>query len=138
MKKCFLVLLTAAALLFSGCSSSYRTMREPNVRFELGGNDFTLSEAVSGEATIVKVFGIDWAHLFKSKTGDINASVMGGLVKNSDSYAIYDILEKNPGYDFVMYPQVVKTSKGFPFIYNKTHVKVTARLGKLKQSAIQD
>lgn len=132
MKRIVYLLLALAALTLTSCGSAYRTMREPNVRFELNSNDYILSDQVTGEATVTRIFGIDWARLFGSKTADVTASLMGGLVATDASYAIYDLLQKNPGYDFVMYPQVEKQSKGFLHIVETTKVKVTARLGKLK------
>ncbi len=131
MKKTILFLLVVAAFFATSCSSSYRAIREPNVKFELNSGDYDISEQVVGEATVVRVFGIDWSRLFNAKYADFNASVIGGVVRGSDNYAIHDLIEKNPGYDFIMYPQVEKKSKGFPLLYEKTKVKVTARLGKL-------
>jgi len=133
MKK-LLPILLVVMLFATSCSSSFKSMREPNVRFELTGHDYVLSdEAVSGEATVVYVFGIDWAHLFGGETADFNAPIFGlsEILKGAESYAIYDLMQKNPGYDFVMYPQVSKTSKGFPVIYKKVNVEVKARMGKL-------
>ena len=135
MKRLLPILLVV--LLASSCSATYRTMREPNVRFELTGHDYVLSdEAVTGQATVVYVFGIDWAHLFGGKTGAINAPIFGlsDIISGAETYAIYDLMQKNPGYDFVMYPQVTKTIKGFPLIFNKVNVEVKARMGKLKKA----
>lgn len=135
--KRLLPILVLVVLFASSCSSTYRTMREPNVRFELTGHDYILSdEAVSGEATVVYVFGIDWAHLFNSKTADFDAPIFGltDMIKGAETYAIYDMMQKNPGYDFVMYPQITKKASGFPFIYKKVDVEVKARMGKLKNA----
>ena len=52
-------------------------------------------------------------------------------MKGAEQYAIYDLMKKNPGYDFVMYPQVTKTYKQFPLLYRKVDVTVKARMGKL-------
>ena len=121
-------------LCATGCSSAFRSMREQNVRIELNSNDYELSEPVSGKAVVTRVLGIDWERLFDSRAGWFSIPVFGNAsFSGSDAYAIYDMIEKNPGYDFVMYPQVVKYSKGFPFIYEKTFIKVDARLGKLKK-----
>lgn len=135
--KRLLPILVLVVLFASSCSSTYRTMREPNVRFELTGHDYILSDdAVSGEATVVYVLGIDWAHLFSSKTADFDAPIFGlsDMIRGAETYAIYDLMQKNPGYDFVMYPQITKKASGFPFIYKKVDVEVKARMGKLKNA----
>ena len=133
MKKFFYILLALVGLYcMTSCASTYKTMREPNVLVELNSGDYTLSEPVQGEGEVVKVLGIDWAHLFNKKTASVNASVFGGLLSSSESYAVYDMLEKNPGYDFVMYPQVTKETKSY-VVFSKTLVKVTARLGKFNK-----
>ncbi len=134
--KRLLPILILTALFATGCSTTFRTMREPNVRFELTGEDYTLTEdAVEGEATVVYVLGIDWKRLFgRSDRADFNTPVMGTLdiIKGAETYAIYDLMEKNPGYDFVMYPQVTKEFyRVLPF-YSRVKVTVRARLGKLK------
>jgi len=136
MKK-LLPILLVVMLFATSCSSTFKTMREPNVRFELTGHDYVLSdEAVTGEATVVYVFGIDWAHLFGGKTADFDAPIFGlsDMLKGAETYAIYDLMQKNPGYDFVMYPQVTKKATGFPVIYKKIDVEVKARMGKLKNA----
>ena len=122
-------------LFATSCSTSFRTMREPNVRFELTGNDYTLSEeAVTGEATVLYVLGIDWKRLFgRADRADINTPVMGtfDIIKGAETYALYDLMEKNPGYDFVMYPQVTKEYNRFIPFYSKVKVTIKARMGKL-------
>jgi hypothetical protein len=135
----FLLILAVAILAFSSCTSLSRSMREPNVRFELNADDMVLSEPVTGTATIIRVFGIDWKHLFKTKQGTIGVPVVGnipGFLSSDNSYAVYDLLEKNPGWDFLMYPQY-KTENyrvlGMGLLYSETGVTVTARLGKLKK-----
>ena len=135
--KRLLPILLVVVLFATSCSSTFRTMREPNVRFELTGHDYILSdEAVTGKATVVYVLGIDWAHLFGGKTGDFDAPIFGlsDMIKGAETYAIYDLMQKNPGYDFVMYPQITKTAKGFPIFYKKIDVEVKARMGKLKSA----
>ncbi|MBP5505098.1 MAG: hypothetical protein J6X89_03235 [Bacteroidales bacterium] len=134
--KRLLPVLVLAVLLASSCSTTYRTMREPNVRFELTGHDYVLSEeAVTGEATVLYVLGIDWKHLFglHDNRGEINAPVMGlsSIIKGAETYAIADLIANNPGYDFVMYPQITKKYSRFPLLYSKITVTVKARMGKL-------
>ena len=132
--KRLLPILLVVVLFATSCSTSFRTMREPSVLFELTGDDFVLSEeTATGSATVVKVFGIDWTRLFNSEIASFNAPIVGldGLIKGAENYAIYELMQNNPGYDFVMYPQVTKVTKGLPFLYEKVDVTVKARMGKL-------
>ena len=65
MKKFRIVLLCGIAMLFmASCNTYTHNMREPNAYVELYSGDFDLSGAVTGEATVTKVIGIDWIHLF--------------------------------------------------------------------------
>ncbi len=121
-------------------------MRELNTRVEFVKNDFNFSDQVTAEAKTTKILGIDWARLFKKKVGDTNGNanvvsipVVGNLlVDRTSEYALYNLMENNPGYDVVFYPQyekkVVKPFLGLGFIVKTSTVKATARLGKLKES----
>lgn len=118
-------------------------MREPNVGVELKKSDFTLSEQVVGEAKTLKVLGVDWKRLFKKTTGSVardgsasfkmgSIPVIGNFVSDQTSnYALYEIMNSNPGYDVVIYPQYEVVKKNY-IVFSKTTAKVTARLGKLK------
>ena len=137
----FLLILAVAMLAFTSCTSLTRTMREPNVRFELNADDMVLSEPITGTATVIRVFGIDWKRLFKAEYATACAPVLGlspmEFVSMPDgaSQAIHDMLEKNPGWDFIMYPQTKSESYrvlGLGLLYSETETTVTARLGKLK------
>ncbi len=122
------------------------SMRELNTRVEFVKNDFNFSDQVTAEAKTTKILGIDWARLFKKKVGDTNGNanvvsipVVGNLlVDRTSEYALYNLMENNPGYDVVFYPQyekkVVKPFLGLGFIVKTSTVKATARLGKLKES----
>ena len=60
--------------------------------------------------------------------------VLGDYGKGEVSnFALYDMMKKNPGYDVVLYPQYETKKFVIPFLYSKTTVKATARLGKIKQ-----
>ena len=135
MKKSFIiVLLTVIAFAATSCSATLKTIKEPLVHFQLNSSDYVLSEQVSGEATVNRIFGVDWARLFTNKYGSITTPVYGittALDFNSQ-YAIYDLIEKHPGYDFVMYPQFTTKTSGVPSIFEQTTIKVVARLGKVK------
>lgn len=143
MKKFRLLLICGfAMLLMSSCHTYNHSMKSPNNYVEYHAEDFTLSDAVTGEATVVKVIGIDWKHLFGTKeigeTSDFGTVVpyIGMTVPTGANYALFNLMQKNPGYDVVIYPQV-ESHRYAPVlgsdIYSKTTYKVTARLGKLKK-----
>jgi hypothetical protein len=148
MKKSIL-LLSTILILSTSCSSVHRTMREPNTYLELTKSDFNLSNQVSATASSTQILGIDFKRLFNQKTGAVNAGgnnsvsassipVIGSFVVNKTaSYSLYELMLKNPNYDVALYPQFeTKISRpflGLGFIFKKTTVKTTSRLGQLKQ-----
>lgn len=145
MKRTFLLIACCLALLaMSSCKSYTHSMHDPNIRYNFTSDDLELSEQVIGEAEVVKILGVDWKRLFgTSKSGKCNGismaqiPVLGGIVDKGASYALYELMEKYPGYDVVVYPQV-ETNRRAPVlgsnIYSVTKYKVVARLGKLKNS----
>ena len=142
MKKFSLFLICAACMLLASCNTYRHSMREPNAFVEYHAEDFILSDQVTGEATITRVFGIDWARLFGEKELATTPSfgtqipIVGLPVTNGANYALYNLMKKNPGYDVVIYPQV-EVYRHAPILgtdfFSKTTYKVTARLGKLKK-----
>jgi hypothetical protein len=144
-----ILMLVALIATFMSCTTLNRSMREPNTRVNLTKSDFSLSDQVSAEAKTVKVLGIDWARLFTSKkSGTIkdgsssitlaSIPVVGNFVADKTAgYALYELMNKNPGYDVVFYPQyeikVFKPVLGIGFLTKITNVKTTARLGKLNK-----
>ena len=143
MKKFRLLLICGIAVLFMASCNTYRhSMREPNAYVELYSQDFDISEPVTGEATVVRIIGIDWEHTFG--TTEIGSTpnfgtvvpVIGAQVADGANYALYNMMKRNPGYDVVMYPQV-EVHRNAPVLgtdlYSKTTYKVTARLGKMKK-----
>lgn len=143
MKKLALLLVCGITVLFMSSCHTYRhSMREPNAYVEYHADDFILSDQVTGEASVTRVIGIDWAHLFgTNELGDTPAfgtviPVIGLKLDGGANYAMYNMMQKNPGYDVVIYPQV-EAYRYAPVlgtdIYSKTTYKVTARLGKLKK-----
>ncbi|NBC84187.1 MAG: hypothetical protein GVY19_12535 [Bacteroidetes bacterium] len=59
--------------------------------------------------------------------------VLGDYGKGKvSSYALYNLMQENPGYDLVIYPQYETKKFIIPIFYSKRMVKVTARLGKIK------
>lgn len=143
MKKFRLLLICAVACLLMGSCRTYtHSMKTPNSYVEYHAEDFTLSDAVEGEATVYRVLGVDWIHLFGTKQIGETSSVgtvipfIGLDIPTGSNYALYDLMQKNPGYDVVIYPQV-QTYRYAPVlgtdIWSRTTYKVTARLGKLKK-----
>lgn len=157
---CFVII--SLALILSSCSVSNHSMKTPNYHIEFYKSDFEYSRQVTAEATSVRVLGIDWNRLFKWETGQIssdrfdqqtqNITVGGNVVTETvagafsavipvlgdhgkgrvSSYALYNLMKENPGYDVVIYPQFESKKFIFPIFYSKRVVKVTARLGKIK------
>lgn len=143
-----IVVAIAISIGFSNCTTLNKSMREPNVKLNLTKSDFTLSNQFEAEASSVKIIGIDWGRLFTKKTGEISGNsdkisvasipVLGTLLTDKTSnYALYNLMNNNPGYDVIFYPQyeskVVKPFLGIGFITKITTVKTTARLGKLNK-----
>ncbi|MDG2247463.1 MAG: hypothetical protein P8L71_13995 [Flavobacteriales bacterium] len=144
---CPFVLLVA---VMSSCTSMNKTMREPNARVEFEREDFTMSSQVSASSTTTKIIGIDWKRLTKKETGTVEGfggfpglidsasiPVIGGVLTDAtSSYALYNLMSENPGYDVVFYPQyetkVERPILGIGFLKTVTTVKVTARLGSIK------
>jgi hypothetical protein len=152
MKKTIIkmVMFVAVIAAFSSCTTLNHSMREPNTRVNLNKSDFSLSEQVTAEATSVKILGIDFARLFTKKTGVVEGGaaaasislasipVIGNFVADKTAnYSLYELMNGNPGYDVVFYPQyetkVFKPVLGIGFITKITKVKTTARLGKLNK-----
>jgi len=148
MKKVIIkmVMFVAVIVAFSSCTTLNHSMREPNTRVNLNKSDFSLSEQVSAEATCTKIIGIDFKRLFTKETGTLEGGalsvslasipVIGTIVADrTANYALYNLMNANPGYDVVFYPQyetkVIKPILGIGFLTTITKVKTTARLGKL-------
>lgn len=138
MKKYLFALLVVAGALTS-CKTS-KTMRDANARLNVAPSDLTMTSTVSAEATVVKVLGIDWKRLFKKTTGSVEGAPTAGfsipvlgafIMDQSQSYALYNLYDKNPGYDCVVFPKFTTKSKNF-IVFSKTTTKVEAKLGKLK------
>jgi hypothetical protein len=141
----FLVGLVIA--LFSGCTGINQSMREPNSHMQWHKADFSYSGQVSASASTTKILMIDWARLFKKTGGTVEGGgtmlpslaslpVIGNVLSDrTASYALYELMQANPGYDVIFYPQYETTVKrpiiGLGFIMTKTDVKVTARLAKI-------
>jgi hypothetical protein len=140
------LVIIGSITLLSSCTSVYKSMREPNSRVDFTSKDFTFSEQQSAEAQVTKIIGIDWKRLFKKELGNIEKDQALGislssipvigtyLTDRASNYALYNLMQANPGYDVVFYPQYERTVK-HPIIipiYTKTTVTVKARLAKIK------
>jgi len=149
MKKTSLKALLIAGITMatiSSCTTYTKTMREPNTWVELKKDDFTLSGQVSGSAKTVTVLGIDWQRFFTKREGQIKGSsasislasipVIGSVLSDrTANYALYEMMQHNPRYDVVFYPQyetkILRPILGLGFLSKITTVKATARLGRL-------
>ena len=149
-KTLLLATTVAFASLISSCTVMNKSMREPYSRIDFVKSDFTISEQTSGTGATTKVLCIDWYRLFHTTDAGtvvgesggklINFAkipVVGGFITDKTAnYALYDMMNKAPGYDIVFYPQfetkIRKPFLGLGFIYKKTTVKATARLAKFK------
>ncbi|WP_317898721.1 DUF6567 family protein [Aurantibacillus circumpalustris] len=131
------ILLTAFLIVaLSSCTTLNKTMKESNTLVELKKTDFTLSEQVTGNATQMKILGIDWGRLFKKEKGATIATPLIGNKVNVgkvESYALHDMLSSNMGHDVVFYPSFEKSRFNLLFLYIKTEVTVRGRLGKLNR-----
>ena len=76
MKRNYLFLLLIP-IVFSGCSIIDRTMQTPNYHIEYYKADFEYSQQVNAEATVVRVFCVDWSRLFKWNSATISNSTEG-------------------------------------------------------------
>ncbi len=132
----------AALLTATSCTSLNRAMHTPNHRVEFEKSDFEFTGQVTGEAQQTRILGIDWKRLFKTERGDIRTSatpslatlpIVGSLdpLTQVEGFALYDLMQKNQGYDVVFFPTFEKKTTWF-VVGRKTTVKATARLGKLK------
>lgn len=145
----FLIIISIVGLLLNSCTSIHKTIREPESHVEFYKDDFVFSDQLTAEATTSKVFGIDFSRLVLKKSGKIGDGlprtsflvripVIGNFFNIRDktiNYALYELMQQNPGYDVVFYPQydvkIVKPILGIGLLNKVTTVKVTARLGKI-------
>ena len=133
------------ATLATGCTLTSHSMREPLAAMQWHKADFSYSGQVSAEASTTRILMIDWKRLFKKETGNVSGAeslfdlaslpVIGSvLYDRTSNYALYKLMQDNPGYDVIFYPQYEVTNK-YPSIlrvfYQQTQVKVTARLAKI-------
>ncbi|WKK85713.2 hypothetical protein [Marivirga arenosa] len=151
-----IISLIIATILSTSCTSLQRSMQQPNTLVNLEKDDFEFSDQVAGSAKSTRVFGIDFQRLFKQEGARVEKEsivedpftrevsnlfasipVYGNLLSDpTANYALYDMMQKNEGYDVVFYPQYeVKVKRpvlGLGFIFKTTEVEVKAKLAKIK------
>lgn len=162
LKKLYYLLIITLIGVLSSCSVSNYSMKTPNYHIEFYKTDFEYSPQVTAEATSTRILGIDWQRLLNWEAGHINSdrfkestqniAISGNIITDPviavvstaipvlgdrgkgkvSSYALYNLMKNNPGYDIVIYPQYETTKFIIPIFYSKRTVKVTARLGKIK------
>lgn len=142
MKKLFFILtVTGALVLSTSCSMKMNGMSDANTQLNLTTADVTISEVKEASATEKLVLMVDWKRIFKKEVGEIRRKggagfslpIIGGSTSftRAESYAIYKLLQDNPGYDAVMYPQFSGQAKGLLPFFVKTDVTVKAKLVKV-------
>jgi hypothetical protein len=157
----FFPMIGMFSLFLSSCSVSNYSMKYPNYHIEFYKADFDYSQQLMAEATSIRILGIDWQRLLKWESGQIDSDrfedkspgtvisghifadpiigvistvipVLGDRGKGRiSSYALYNLMVNNPGYDVVIYPQYETRRFIIPIVYSKRTAKVTARLGRL-------
>jgi len=134
-----LALVAVVAVAFTSCELQSHSMKQPNNIVKFVKDDFKYSPQVTGEATSTQILMIDWARLFSKKMGEapeagvVEIPVIGNLIANKvNNYALFNIMQDNPGYDVVFYPSFETKTKNYLYLYKVTTVKVTARLAKIK------
>ena len=133
--------MAAIAIAMSSCTMLSHSMKSPAHHVEFQKDDFTYSSQLTGEAVETKVLMIDWARLFKKEYGEVEGSanrlsvpIIGNLVAGKvNFYALYNVMRDNPGYDVVFFPQFETKKFSFLPFFQQTRVKVTTRLGKIKE-----
>ncbi len=135
--------------------TSNRTVKQPDTYLQLKRSDFEISDLKTASANTKQILCIDWSRIFnKSKASsqdmllnDIelwsmyySAPIFGPIaydyfVDKTTEYAMWELMQSNPGYDVIMYPQVerhIKRPIGIGWIYREIDVTVSARLAKIK------
>ncbi|MBI9034280.1 MAG: hypothetical protein JEZ03_07405 [Bacteroidales bacterium] len=135
--KRIVLLVAVLGLLTTSCTMKNYSMKQPNNYIEFTKNDFTFSNLKTAEATSTRILGIDFERLFNTQDGVVEGAfslpIVGNLSKGTvNSYALYQLMKENEGFDIIIYPQYEKQTTGIPFLYSTTTVKVKAKLGKIK------
>jgi len=140
MRNLLLAASASIVLLMSSCTAYHRTIADSNSRVNFTAKDFSITPVYGGEATVVKVLGIDWSRFFTKRAGyigneasSISIPLVGAVLNptTADQYALYDLLKRYPKYDAVFYPQFKRKKLNVLGIYTRSQSTVKARLGKL-------
>ena len=133
-------MIVMLAIVFSSCTVKSKSMKSPAHHVEFLKQDFEYSDQLTGEAVEQRILLIDFARLFKKELGEIeepfqlSIPVIGTLIANKvNLYALYNIMQENPGYDIAFFPQFETQRFGLWPFYTETRVKVTTRLAKIKK-----
>jgi len=126
-------------LTLQSCASVHKSIREPNSLVEFSAEDFDFSPQVTAEARVTTLLGLLTFSNANRRSGEVDRGVPSSFpvvgllstMSRAQAGAIYKLLEANPGYDVVFYPQFTKTYKPGLLLRRET-VEVKARLGKLK------
>lgn len=135
----FALLIAFAAVSTTSCTMKMNAMSDSNAQLNLTSDDVTISEVKEASAKETLVLGIDWKRIFKKEVGEIRRKGSGFSIPvigntsftRAEAYAIYKLLQDNPDFDAVLYPQFSGKTKGFPFIFQKTDLTVKAKLVKV-------
>ncbi|HET8860828.1 hypothetical protein [Marivirga sp.] len=149
--------LLALFILSVGCTSINKTMKQPNTLVRFEKQDFEFSEQLTADATTTRILNIDFERLLNKEGATIENEISQGgpldqaayklisslpvygtlLNDPTASYALYNLMKANEGYDVIFYPQYeVKVKRpilGLGFILKITDVKVNAKLAKIKE-----
>ncbi len=156
MKNKILAFFSLISLVFlSSCMTSHRSVKQPETYLQLRRSDFEISDLKVASANTKQILCIDWSRIFKKSKANGNdmlendaelwtmyysAPIFGPIVYDyvfdkTTEYAMWELMQANPGYDLVMYPQVerhIKRPIGIGWLYREIDVTVSARLAKIK------
>lgn len=133
-------ILFLGTLFLSSCSLRMNGISNSNAQLNLTTDDVEISEQKEVIVEEKLIFGIDWKRARKKEIGQVRRRNSGipipvigaNSFSRAESYALYRLLEDNPGYDAILYPQFSGQAKGFLPIFFKTELTVKAKLVKLK------
>lgn len=141
MKKFKVVLAVAlTAFIMSSCSYRMNGMSNSNAQLNLTSDDVEISEVKEVSSVEKLVLGVDWKRIGKKEVGQVRRKSSGIPVpvigansfSRTEAYALYKLLEENPGYDAILYPQFSGQVKGFLPFFQKTNLTVKAKLVRVK------
>lgn len=139
MKK--LLFIVGLVVTISSCTTINKSIKQPFSSVDIRMDDFELTEQKTANATSITFVGIDFHRLFIKQMGPGSTvsfiPVLGQyLVDATTSYAMYNLLEENDGFDFIFYPQIEKKTTcpilGICLINRVSTVEVKAKLGTFK------